>query len=231
MTTPLRRAPLVQEVAAALIDQIGSGAIGADGWLPPERSLAAALGVSRNVLREAIRQLQSQGMLESRHGVGVRVVKIPYKPIADAIAHAVPALAERLLELTQIRLMIEPEVARLAARNPSAELIADLTAAQEGLAGSSDAAQAAEFDLTFHRRLAVAANNRTLLLLLNSLAEVGRESRQVTLDKFGIQSAYAQHQEILAHVQAGNPDAAALAMRVNLEATERDVGRLREEKL
>jgi DNA-binding FadR family transcriptional regulator len=182
--------------------------------------------VSRNVLREAIRQLQSEGMLESRHGVGVRVVKNPYKPIADAIERTVPVLSERLLELTQIRLMIEPEVARLAARHADGELVKDLATAQDGLLSSRDAAQAAEFDLAFHRRLAMAASNRTLLLLLDSLAEIGRESRKLTLARFGIERAHAQHQEIMRHVRDGNPDATAEAMRANLLVTESEVGQI-----
>src|SRR4051812_2784049 len=100
--TTLRRPPLVESVCSLLREKHLKAE-----WLAPERQLAATLGVSRPVLREAIKRLENQGLLASRHGVGVQVVDQPHVPVGAALERALPSPAERIRQFTAARRVVE----------------------------------------------------------------------------------------------------------------------------
>jgi GntR family transcriptional repressor for pyruvate dehydrogenase complex len=191
-------------------------------WLPSERALAEDLGVSRPVIREATRQLELQGVLEVRHGIGVRFVNQLHRPVGTSVALLVPDKAERLRQLTEARLAVEPEVAALAAERAGAADIVALEVAQDALA-SAEPRDAIEHDLAFHAALAAAGGNRVLKLLLDSLADLGHESRRVTLKRYGAAPAVSQHALILDAVRRHDAPAARVAMMDHLHATMRDL--------
>ena len=91
MPAILRRGPLVDAICERLSRQYRSVP-----WLPPERALSARLGVSRSALREAVQRMEIQGLLEVKHGVGVRVVNKPQAPVGATLARELPDLTERL---------------------------------------------------------------------------------------------------------------------------------------
>lgn len=213
MPTPLRRPPLVAAVCERLLHDHGKAE-----WLPPERTLAATLGVSRPILREAIKRLENQGLLASRHGVGVQVVNQPHVPVGAALARALPAPAERVRQFTAARAVVEPELARLAAQRAGPDDLARLRAAQERLADARDFAAAVAADLDFHHHLAAAAGNQVLALMLASMASLEAASRRVTLQRVGLGPAWEQHQRILDAVARRDPAGAAAAMQAHLAA-------------
>ncbi|MDB6139705.1 MAG: uxuR, partial [Verrucomicrobiaceae bacterium] len=106
---------LVEEVCLQLSSHIRAEMSVGDGWLPPERMLAEQLGVSRPVIREATKRLEQQGMLEIRHGSGIKMVNRLHAPLNKAVTLLLPDEAARLRQLTQARLILEPSLARLAA--------------------------------------------------------------------------------------------------------------------
>ena len=111
-----RPASLVEDVCQRLATEIRAERNGGDGWLPPERQLAEQLGVSRTVIREATKRLELQGLIEVQHGIGIKVVDKLHKPLNGSLALLIPDTADRLRQLVEVRLLVEPEVARLAAR-------------------------------------------------------------------------------------------------------------------
>lgn len=220
-----RPSSLVDEVCRQLSGQIRESDFARDGWLPPERELAERLGVSRPVVREAAKRLELQGLLEIRHGVGIKVVDKLHKPLNGSLALLIPDTAERLRQLTEARLLIEPGLARLAAEKASA---ADITALRENQARLSVAEtreESIEADLEFHRLLALAAGNEICALLLESLAEIGRESRKMTLTAVGNAVAVSHHEQILNAVEQHQPEAAYAAMKMHLEQAVLDIAK------
>jgi DNA-binding FadR family transcriptional regulator len=222
MATSLRRPPLVESVCALLREQHRSAE-----WLPPERKLAATLGVSRPVLREAIKRLEHEGLLASRHGVGVQVVDQPHLPVGAALERALPSPAERVRQFTAARSVVEPELARLAAEHVKPAGLRRLQAAQSRLADCRDFADAVEADLEFHRSIAEVSGNQVLALMLASMAGLEAASRRVTLERVGLRPAWEQHQLIVDAIAAHDPDRAEAAMRAHLAAAQATLPRSR----
>lgn len=219
MNTRRRAHSRVEKVSGKLAVEIRRRGFGIEGRLPPERQLAERYGVSRPVVREAIRQLQSQGLLEVRHGVGVRVIDQLHRPLSFSLCLRLPDAPERIRQLIEMRLLIEPAVARLAAARATSAHLLCLRAVQEKLRNSPDTTTAVECDLAFHRELALASGNEVLALILESAADLGRESRKLTISRYGPQRAYEEHETILAAVASHKPDEAEAAMRQNLVVT------------
>jgi GntR family transcriptional repressor for pyruvate dehydrogenase complex len=214
MPEPLRRAPLVESICARLLqDHAG------EEWLPPERQLAADLGVSRPALREAIKRLEIQGLLASRHGVGVQVVDQPHTPVQAALERVLPSPAERVRQFTAARRLIEPELAALAAENAKASDLKALRASHDRFT-APDAAPAAAVaaDLDFHRLIARASGNRVLALMIASMAPLESVAREATLHRVGLAAARRQHAAILAAIAARDGAAARAAMLAHLDA-------------
>lgn len=192
--------------------------------LPPERLLAEQLGVSRTVMREATKRLESQGLLEIRHGSGTWVVNQLHKPVCGSLSLAMPKLKERLRQLNEARLLVEPEIARQAATRRRKSHLALLGECQQTLFDSSNTKAAVEADIAFHRALADAAGNEVFKLMLESIAELGRASRSATIGCVGKEKAHTQHASILAAVEAGDAEAAAKTMRAHLRHAGNDLG-------
>ena len=111
---------LVEKVCAQLARIIRRDQQEDDGSLPTERELSAQLGVSRSVVREATTRLESLGLVEIPHGIGIRAVARLHKPLNGSLELLLPDEEERLRQLNETRLALEPESARLAAGNATA---------------------------------------------------------------------------------------------------------------
>ena len=222
--TPLKVTPsLVEQVCARLALQLRDEAGSGDGRLPPERQMAESLGVSRTVLREATKRLELQGLLEIRHGSGIRAVNRLHKPLSSSVAILLPEAAERLRQLIEARAVIEPELARQAALKARAADVKQLRTVHERLVAAETHDDEVEADIDFHRTLARIGGNEILKLMLESLADLGRESRRVTIGNVGRQRAIDHHTAILNAVAAHDADAAAEAMKHHMEEAARDL--------
>ena len=211
MPASLRRGPLVDAICERLSRQYRSVP-----WLPPERALSARLGVSRSALREAVQRMEIQGLLEVKHGVGVRVVNKPQAPVGATLARELPDLTERLRQFAEVRLLVEPAIARAAAERAGPAERAALRAAHERLGTTLD--EAVPADLEFHRLLAEVAGNRVLSLMLSSIAGLEAETRRITLEHVGLVEAAAQHGRIIEAIERGDGDDAHAAMLAHVRA-------------
>jgi len=221
---PLKATPsLVEQVCSRLARQLRDEGDSGDGKLPPERLMAERLGVSRTVLREATKRLELQGLLEIRHGSGIRAVNRLHKPLSGSLSILLPELPERLRQLSEARTAIEPEIARQAALKAKAADVKQLRAIHERLLAAEAHDEAVEADIDFHRTLARIAGNEILKLMLESLADLGRESRRVTIGNVGRQRAIDHHAAILNAVAAHDANAAAKAMKHHLEEAANDL--------
>jgi DNA-binding FadR family transcriptional regulator len=214
---------LVEQVCSRLARQLRDEVESGDGKLPPERVMAERLGVSRTVLREATKRLESQGLLEIRHGSGIRAVNRLHKPLSGSLSLLLPDMTERLRQLIETRAAIEPEIARQAALKAKAADLKQLRGIHERLLAAETNDEAVEADIDFHRTLARIAGNEIVKLLLESLADLGRESRRVTIGNAGRQRAIDHHTAILTAVAAHDANAAAKAMKHHMDEASRDL--------
>lgn len=222
--TPLKPTPsLVEQVCSRLARQLRDEVDSGDGKLPPERLMAERLGVSRTVLREATKRLELQGLLEIRHGSGIRAVNRLHKPLSSSLSILLPELQERLRQLSEARAAIEPEIARQAALKAKATDVKQLRGIHERLLAAETHDEAVEADIDFHRTLARIAGNEILKLMLESLADLGRESRRVTIGNVGRQRAIDHHSAILNAVTAHDATAAAKAMKHHMDEAAHDL--------
>ena len=221
-----RPGTLVEEVCG-LIARESRKAGGGDGWLPPERQLAEKLQVSRQVVREATKRLELQGILEVRHGVGTRVVDRLHMPLNRSFELLMPDADDRLCKLTEMRVVIEPQLAAFAALRASAADIRAMKQAQKAMETATTQEEAVLADMEFHRALAKAAGNPIADLMLESLAELGKASRLKTIGTVGKGPAYEHHALILEAIEKGRPEAAAKAMTAHLRAIDLDLPKRR----
>ncbi|HJW12255.1 MAG TPA: FadR/GntR family transcriptional regulator [Albitalea sp.] len=171
---------LTDRLAAYLAGQIEAGALRPGDRLPTEPQLALAHGVSRTVVREAVHQLRSQGLLLSRQGSGVFVAP-------PALHHALafdPAVLESMasvVQIVEVRRAIEGEIAALAAQRATRAQIAALRRALAAIdAAVKGGGDGVAEDLALHRAIADASGNPHFSLLLGFLEQYLREAMRVT---------------------------------------------------
>jgi len=211
MNFAIDRTPLALQVARRLRSAFSTG-----DKLPSERSLAERLGVSRPALREAIKQLESEGYLEVRHGSGITVIDKPQRPVEHALQRLLPSGNKGLQHLAEARFAIEPELAALAASRRSQK---DLKLISKHLDALPDASSPEESDIAFHSAIADASRNPALSLMLASIGEILRASRATTLAIAGIELANAHHRAIYEAIEKQDADAARSAMQAHIQIT------------
>jgi GntR family transcriptional repressor for pyruvate dehydrogenase complex len=220
LATIQRPSTLVEEVCRRLSRVLRRE--GADEWLPPERQLAEQLGVSRTVIREATKRLELQGLVEVKHGVGIRRTGALHKPLNGSLALLIPDEADRVRQSLEVRLAIEPEIARLAATRAKPAQLRELRKVHQHLQDTSDLAEAVEADIEFHRTLAKASGNEVFILILETIADLGRDSRKATISQAGVQRAVKHHETVLTAIEKHDAVAAAKAMRIHIEIALQD---------
>jgi GntR family transcriptional regulator, transcriptional repressor for pyruvate dehydrogenase complex len=157
---PIRRVKLYEEVAGRIRSLIASGELGPGQALPSERKLAEQFRVGRTVIREAIRQLEVSGLVESRHGGGNYVREVTVEHLVAPIATVLNGMVHLREELVDARLLFEPQMARaVAARATSEDLrgLEDIIRRQEERVANGRSG--AEEDAEFHNLLARATRN------------------------------------------------------------------------
>jgi len=219
----VRKHSLVEEVSDQLAGAIRSGGLAMDGLLPSERHLAEQFGVSRPVVREATKRLELQGLVEVRQGVGIRVVDRLHAPVSAAARLLLPDEGERLRQSLEVRSALEPEIARRVAERASESEVAELTAIHAGLEAAPDLFSAMECDLAFHSELARLSGNEIFALMLDSITDLGRESRRATMSEAGVGRAVKQHAAILRAIRGRDAKAAEKAMRLHIETAVSDL--------
>jgi DNA-binding FadR family transcriptional regulator len=198
---------------------LDEAAPGGDHRLPPERDLAEQLGVGRRALRRALEVLEAEGRIWRHQGKGTFAGPRPVTP-TDGLEE----LSRRTspLEVMDVRLVIEPVLARLAALRASNGDVERLQRLATKIGASSDADAYELWDSALHRAIAEAAGNSLLLAIFDMLDRIRQDSgwRQLRerARSRGRQSAYLdQHQGLIAAIAGREAHAAERAMREHLE--------------
>jgi DNA-binding FadR family transcriptional regulator len=196
-----------------------------DGRLPPERRLTETLGVSRSELRKALAVLEAEGQLWRHVGKGTFVGSRPLDTQAD-----IAAITRRTnpAEVMKTRLLLEPEVARLAALNATPEQIAEMRACLRKSREAASWRQYESWDNRLHRVIAEATQNNLLLALLDTLNAVRRavawgRLRANPLKPDPDHHSFAEHEAIVEAIVDRDMARAASGMRRHLESVERNL--------
>ena len=175
---PIRRVKLYEEVAARIRDLIASGELGPGRALPSERKLAEQFKVGRAVIREAIRQLEVSGLVESRHGGGNYVREVTAEHLVAPIASMLNGMGHLREELMDARLFFEPQMARAAAARATPE---DLQKLEEVIRRQEERItnghSGAEEDAEFHDLLARSTHNTVVERIMEVIDGLLEESQ------------------------------------------------------
>jgi DNA-binding FadR family transcriptional regulator len=238
---PTRPGPLGQHrtihgrVVELLGRRIVSGEFPDGSQLPNETELAAQLEVSRGGIREAVKALAAKGLVEPRPRLGTRVLPRRSWNLMDREVigwHGESAAPGFLQDLLELRLMVEPNAARLAAERASHAEVTALEAAYAGMAEHAPRLPQAKVafvqaDLTFHLTLLRATDNQ----LIEQLGRLLETSLQHGLEASsqapgGVAATLPLHHAVLIAVRAHRPVAAHRAMRRLIETTSTAVERM-----
>lgn len=160
--------PAMTKALDGLRQMISSGELAKEQRFPPEPELCARLGVSRGALREAVRTLGALGVIEARHGSGTYVSKLDPADIVRNFSLTVDLLPlDGLLQLFEIRRVLEAHASALAAARCTPELSAQLDALITQMESEPDLDRASDLDKQFHRAICDAAGNRTIASLMD----------------------------------------------------------------
>jgi GntR family transcriptional regulator, transcriptional repressor for pyruvate dehydrogenase complex len=224
---PLHRSRLYEQLVERLLALVHELDLKPGDRLPPERELSADLGVSRASVRQALVVLEVQGLVEVRHGEGA--ILLDQKP-DSAVLSAVTAHRRRLPEVIEAREALEVQLASLAAQRRTQQ---DLDRIDHALTAMEDEIAHGERGLSgdelFHGAVTAAARSGLLADLMSEISAAIRESRVESLSQPDRpRQSLASHQAIAEAIRAGDPDAAATAMRDHIRLVS-DVALLRDE--
>jgi GntR family transcriptional repressor for pyruvate dehydrogenase complex len=209
--------PLATRVAEHLSREIRSGRIPPQERLPTEQHLAEELGVSRNVVREALAQLRADGLIYVRQGAGAyalapedsKVIRLDPRSLGQA---------SDLGQLFELRAILETEAACLAASRIDDDALDVLEQALERMRGSERTRDdSVHADLEFHRTISGATGNSYILTFISYIAGQIRDTiylarRSAPID-IVVEETIGEHEDILAALRCRDADAAAKAMR------------------
>ncbi|MGH3365925.1 MAG: FadR/GntR family transcriptional regulator [Nocardioidaceae bacterium] len=223
---PVQRSRLYEQLVERLLGLVHELDLKPGDRFPPERELSADLGVSRASIRQALVVLEVQGLVEVRHGEGAILRET--KPDA-AVVSAVTAHRRRLPEVIEAREALEVQLAALAARRRTDDDLDRIERALEAMSAEIERGERGlHGDELFHGAVTAAARSGLLADLMAEISAAIRESRVESLSQPDRpRQSLASHREIAVAIRAGDPDAAATAMREHIWLVS-DVALLRE---
>lgn len=216
---PVRRTRAFEDVLAQIERRIVEDGLTLGDRLPPERLLAERLGVGRSSVREALRVLETLGVVSSQAGrgpdAGAVLVSRPDSALTGLLRLHLGLAALEPREVIDTRLMIERWAAARAAA--SGADTAALAAALTGMAGAGTAEEFVEHDTAFHCAIADASGNRLIAAFMRSLRDAMRRHAVEAVRRLGDTAVLrADHERILAAIRSGDAAEAARAVTEHL---------------
>ena len=203
---------IVQQIRQAILQ----GKLKPGDRLPPEKELAEDFGVSKASLREAFRALEALGLLGVRQGVsgGAFIREVDEKIARDALTNYLYFHNPSIAELSQLRSIIEPQLAEIAALEASEE---ELDQLEEGLQELKSSLSQEQFnhevEIDFHRRIAAIAKNPFICLIMDAVRDmlVGIKDL-IQTDHVFSEKVFFAHERILNALRERDPQKARIEM-------------------
>jgi GntR family transcriptional repressor for pyruvate dehydrogenase complex len=221
----VRTARLYEQIVQQIEESVLKGSLKAGDQLPAERELAQKFGVSRTAVREAVKALREKGLVEAYSGRGTFITDGTSQAIKQSLEMMVKiGQPEGSVHLAEVRAILEPEIAALAAVRCEEQHLVSLGEAVAVMdQAKRDPDAYIEADLDFHLALAEAAANPLVLSLLDSIVGLLREQRlRIFRIDGGPERGQFHHKRILAATEAHDPEKARAAMRAHLGQVRED---------
>jgi GntR family transcriptional repressor for pyruvate dehydrogenase complex len=216
---PIKKTRVAEEVADRIRTLILDGTFPQAQPLPSERVLTERFGVSRGSIRDALRMLETIGLLETRHGRGTFPHELTVDRLVAPLASMMTYQHDLQDELLDVRRMFEPAVARAAATRMTDEDFADLQRILEAQRRKLETGQSAIVeDTAFHAVLARSTRNRVVVSIMATLNDLLVESRKLTLRQMGRPAKSVEgHEAVVAALRRRDAEGAARAMRNHID--------------
>ncbi len=210
---PVKSGKVSELIALQIKNTILSGSLKAGDKLPPERELVLSFQASRISVREALKSLETSGLLSIRPGSGVFVAEVNSKPMSESLSSFLRIQNASINELTDARIILEPTIATLASERITEGYLLKL---EQNIEETSRAIKAnspslsSSMNIEFHSLIAESTQNPVIALTMKTLFDVVKE---MTIEITGNPSkrkaisghAIAYHKEILKALQERNP--------------------------
>lgn len=223
---PIKTKKIYEEITDHIINRVKQGELVSGDRLESVEKLAEAFDVSRSAVREALSGLRAMGLVEMRQGEGTFITSF------DASSFSLPAVTALIMkrndlkELAQVRRMLEIGTVGLAAENRTESDLDSLYEALKLMPSAKGERELGEqADLAFHLAIAEATQNKMLMNLQKSVADITlesmRETRRVVLyTEDGVDRLYREHEQIYDAIKNQDADKAQAAMRHHLVLVE-----------
>jgi len=226
MLRAIKKTRIHEEVFSQIHELIKEGRFKARDQLPSERELAEIFKVSRTSVREALRALESQGLIVSRTGMGNFIVDLPVEALVGPLACLLIDEKKALADVFEMRKLIEPQIAALAAERATRKDVAQLKriVAKQTEAVSSGTT-GVEADAEFHFTIGRATRNQALQKLVSGLMELLSRSREDSLQTDVRRKASVDaHRRIVGAIEMHDKNRARGEMLRHIEEVEQSVG-------
>ena len=225
MLKAIKKTRIHEEVVTQIHELIREGRFKAGDQLPSERELAETFKVSRTSVREALRALETQRLIISRTGMGNFVADLPVESLVAPLAKMLIEEKTALADIFELRKLIEPHIAALAAERANSS---DIDRLKRLLAAQTQQIQRGETgvdaDTQFHFAIGKATQNHALENLVSGLMDVLSHSREESLQTSSRRLASVEsHRAIVTAIEAHDEDKARQAMLRHIEQVEKNL--------
>ena len=225
MLKAIRKTRIYEEVVSQIHELIRDGKFKAGDQLPSERELAETFKVSRTSVREALRALEAKGLMVSRTGAGNFVAELPIESLVAPLASMLIEEKDALADVFEMRKLIEPHIASLAAERATKRDIDRmkkiLDKQRQQVNGGSTGVEA---DAEFHFAIGQATQNQALQKLVSGLMDLLSHSREESLQTPGrSQASLDSHYKILSAIENHDKGRTRDAMLYHIEQVEQNV--------
>lgn len=214
---------LTDEAITRIKEMIVGGELSPGDRLPREADLADRLGLSRSSLREAVRALSLINVLDVRQGDGTYVTSLEPSLLMSAMQFVVDFHRdETVLQFFEVRRILEPEAAALAAERMSDDAIAELQADLDALSATPTVDELVASDVVFHRKIADGSGNAVVCAMLDGLAAPTQRARvwRGLTEADAVSRTIAEHRAILDAIATRRPEVARAWAIVHISGVE-----------
>lgn len=225
MLKAIKKTRIYEEVVSQIHELIREGKFKAGDQLPSERELAETFKISRTSVREALRTLETKGLVISRTGMGNFVADLPIESLVAPLARILIEEKGALADIFEVRRLVEPQIASLAAERATKkdikrmQKILDKQTKEVNRGGTG-----VQADTEFHFSIGQATQNQALQKLVSALMDLLGHSREESLQTPGRNEvSLASHQKILSAIETHDKGKAREAMLNHIERVEQNV--------
>jgi GntR family transcriptional repressor for pyruvate dehydrogenase complex len=218
MLVPLKKARLYEEIIKQLLELIRKGDLKPGDRLSPERELAIQLNVSRTAIREALRSMEMMGFIDSKVGGGTFIRQVTLDNIIEPFSGLLSQDKKLMMELIEVRMLLETEIAKLAATRINEEKAFAIEESIKIMEKEiSEGGIGLKGDNAFHDSLSKASENAAMGKILNMCGDLLSSTREATLRIPGQPlKSIDDHRKIFEAVKSGDEKKAGAFMKEHL---------------